>query len=170
MVWNNSVMSEWHLSRATAIGCCQFGPIWIFEQKNGAYGLCRIGWGYNGADIYFSWPYVIFSIIWNTSELSELHLSCATAIFVVDCCQFGPNRIFGLKIELIACTDLVGGTTEHSCTFPDLIWYYQWYETLPECLYYTLAVPQPCLLLIAANLAPAGCLGWKWSLWTVQTW
>ena len=26
------------------------------------------------------------------------------------------------------------------------------------------------MLLIAANLALAGCLGWKWSLWPVPTW
>ena len=28
---------------------------------------------------------------------------------------------FGLKMELMACADLVGGTTEQSCIFPDLI-------------------------------------------------
>ena len=49
-----------------------------------------------------------------------LHFSCATAIFVVDCCQFGPSWIFGLKMELMVCTDLVGGTTEQSCLFPEL--------------------------------------------------
>ena len=31
-------------------------------------------------------------------------------------------------------------------------------------------MPQPFLLLIAANLALAGFLGWKWSLWPVLTW
>ena len=40
---------------------------------------------------------------------------------VVDCCQFGPSWIFGLKTELMACADLVGGTTEQGCLFPDLI-------------------------------------------------
>ena len=59
-------------------------------------------------------------MILNTSKLSALYLSRATAIFVVDCCQFGPSWIFGLKMELIACADLVGSTTEHSCLFPDL--------------------------------------------------
>ena len=34
----------------------------------------------------------------------------------------------------------------------------------------TSAVPQPFLLLIAANLAQTGFLGWKWSLWSVPTW
>ena len=39
-----------------------------------------------------------------------------------------------------------------------------------NCLHYTSAVPQPFLLLIAANLALAGFLGWNWSLWPVPTW
>ena len=39
-----------------------------------------------------------------------------------------------------------------------------------NCLHYTSAVPQPFLLLIAANLALAGCLVWKWSLWPVPAW
>ena len=53
--------------------------------------------------------------------MSALHLSRATAIFVVDWCQFGPSCIFGLKMELMACADLVGVTTEQSCIFPELI-------------------------------------------------
>ena len=32
-----------------------------------------------------------------------------------------------------------------------------------NCMHHTSAVPQPFLLMIAANLAQAGCLGWKWS-------
>ena len=39
-----------------------------------------------------------------------------------------------------------------------------------NCLHHTSAVPQPFLLLIAANLALAGFLGWKWSLWPVPAW
>ena len=50
--------------------------------------------------------------------MSTLHLSRATFIFVVDCCEFGPNWIFGLKIELMACADLVGGTMEQICLVP----------------------------------------------------
>ena len=50
-----------------------------------------------------------------------IHLSCATAIFFLDCCQFGPNWIFGLKMEVMVCAGLVGGTTEQSCLFPGLI-------------------------------------------------
>ena len=39
-----------------------------------------------------------------------------------------------------------------------------------NCLHYTSAVPQPFLLLIAANLALAGFLGLKWCLWPVPAW
>ena len=53
--------------------------------------------------------------------MSALQLNRATAIFVVDCCQFGPNWMFELKIELMDCTDLVGSTTGKRCLFPDLI-------------------------------------------------
>ena len=109
-------------------------------------------------------------MIWNTDELSASHLIRATAIFVVDCCQFGPSWIFGLKMELMACASLVGSTTEQSCIFTDIIWYYQWYETLPNCLHYTSAMPKPFLLFVAANLAITGFLGWKWSLWPVPAW
>ena len=31
--------------------------------ENGAYGLCRLGWRYNGAKLSFSSPYMIVSII-----------------------------------------------------------------------------------------------------------
>ena len=54
-------------------------------------------------------------------KLYVLLLSPGTAIFVVDCCQFGPSWIFGLKLELMACADLVGDTTEQICIFNDLI-------------------------------------------------
>ena len=64
-------------------------------------------------------------MIWNTSAISALHLSPATAILFVDCCQFGPSWIFGLKTELMACAGLVGGTTEHSYLFPEIICKYQ---------------------------------------------
>ena len=99
--------------------------------------------------------------------MSVLHLGPATAIFVVGCCQYGPSWIFGLNMELMACAIFVGGTTEQSCLFPYLICSYQWYQTILNFLHYTSAVPQPFLLLIAANLALAGFLGWTWSLWPV---
>ena len=53
--------------------------------------------------------------------MSPLHLSGATAIFVVDYYKFGPSWIFGLKMELMASADLVGGTTEQISIFPDVI-------------------------------------------------
>ena len=53
--------------------------------------------------------------------MSASHLSRATAIFVVDGCQFGPSWIFGLKMELVACAGLVDGKTEQICLFTDLI-------------------------------------------------
>ena len=49
-------------------------------------------------------------MIQNTSELYESHLSRATAIFVVDGCQFGPSWMFGLKMDLMVCVGLIGGT------------------------------------------------------------
>ena len=39
-----------------------------------------------------------------------------------------------------------------------------------NCLHYTSAMPQPFLLLIAANLAVTYGLGWKWSFWPVPDW
>ena len=93
-----------------------------FWAENGAYGLCGLGLRYNGAKLYFSWSYMILSMILNTSKLSALQLRHVTAIFVVDWCQFDPSWMFGLKTELIPCADLVGGTTEQSCLLPDLIW------------------------------------------------
>ena len=109
-------------------------------------------------------------MIWNTSELSASHLSPATAIFGVDYCQFGPSLIFGLKMELMACSDLVGGITEKSCIFPDLTCNYQWYELLLNYMHHTSTVPQPFLLLMAANLALPWFLGWQLSLWPVPAW
>ena len=60
-------------------------------------------------------------MILNTYEISALHLSRAIVILVVDGCQFGINWMFGMKMELMACASLVGGTTEQICLFPDLI-------------------------------------------------
>ena len=54
-------------------------------------------------------------------KLSVLHLSPATAVFLVYYCQFGPSWFFGLKMEHMACAGLVGGTTEKSCIFSDFI-------------------------------------------------
>ena len=82
---------------------CRLLPIWpklVVWAENGAYGLCRLGWWYNEAKLSFSWPNMLLSMIWNTSELSALHLSRAIVVLVVDCCQFDPNCMFGLKWSL----------------------------------------------------------------------
>ena len=55
-------------------------------------------------------------------RMNSSNLSRARVIFVVDCCQFGPCWMFGLKMELMVCANLVGGTTEQICIFPDIIW------------------------------------------------
>ena len=76
--------------------CCWFLPIWPKMDvwaENGAYGMCRLGWRYNGVKLSFPWNYILLSMIWNTSELSALHLRRVTAIFIVDCCQFSPSWI-----------------------------------------------------------------------------
>ena len=135
MIWNTSKISALHLSPATAIsvvGCCQFGLSWMFGLKMELMTCAGLVGGTTDQSYLSYWPYMIVSMIWNTSEISTLHLSRATAIFVVDCCQFFPSWIFRLKIELMACDDLVGGTTEQSCLFPGLIWKYQWYSILPK--------------------------------------
>ena len=62
--------------------------------------------------------------------MSASYLSRATAIFVVDCCQFGPSWILRLKMELMAWADLVDGTY-------DIINYMKHFQTV--CI-----TPQPC--------------------------
>ena len=121
MIWNTSELSELHLSGATAIfvvDYCQFGPSWIFGLKMELTACADLVGGTTDQSCNFFWTYIILSMIWNTSELFPSQLSLDTAIFVVDCCQFGPNWMFGLKMELSAFADLVGGTTECSYHFP----------------------------------------------------
>ena len=91
--------------------------------------------------------------------MSALHLSRATAIFVVDCCQFGPSWMFGLKMEHMACAGLVGGTTSKDVYFLNLYHSINVMKYFRNCLHHTSALPQPFLLLIAANLALARFLG-----------
>ena len=81
-----------------------------------------------------------------------------------------PSWVFGLKMKFMACASLVGSIMKQRYLFPNLIWYYQLYEILMNCLNYTSAVAQPFLLLIAANW-PHGenegyglCrLGWRYN-------
>ena len=114
MIWNTSETFSIPPQPCHSHFSCWFLLIWPklnFWAENGAYGLCGLGWRYNGAKLFFSWPYIIVSMIINTYELSPSNLSRATAIFVVDWCQFGPSWMFGLKMELMVCAGLVGGTT-----------------------------------------------------------
>ena len=98
-------------------------------------------------------------MILDNYELSALHLSRSTAIFVVDCCQFGPSWMFGLKMELTAPANVVSGTTE-KFLFPLTLYVsINDMKYFRNCLHHTSPVPQPFLLLIAANLAQAGFLG-----------
>ena len=100
--------------------CCWLLSIWLklnFWAENEAYGLCRLGWRYNGAKLYFYWPCMIASLIWNIYELSALHLRPVTAFCFVVCCQISFSWMIGLEMGLMACADLVGGTTKQSC-FP----------------------------------------------------
>ena len=83
--------------------CCwllPISPMLDFSAENWAYGMCGLGWWYNGANMSLSWSYMIASMILNTYELSQSHLSRATPIYVVDCCQFGPSWILGWKWSL----------------------------------------------------------------------
>ena len=92
-----------YLSRATAIvvvDWCQFGPSWIFWAENGSYYLCRLGWRYNGAKLSFSWPYMIVSMIWNTSKLSPSQLSRATAILLLIGANLALTGYLGRKLSL----------------------------------------------------------------------
>ena len=110
----------------------------------------------NGAKLYFYWPYMIVSMIWNTYKILALHLNRATAIFVVDWCQFGPSWIFGLKMELMSCAGLVGGRTLKSWIFLTSYDSTNDMKYFRNCLHHTSPVIQPFLLLIGANLTQAG--------------
>ena len=140
MIWNTSEISALHLSRATAIlfvDCCQLS---------------------------FPWPYMIVSMIWNTSEISALHLSRATAILVVDCCQFGPSWSFGLNLFLVVCAGLVGVITEQICLIPELIWYYQWYETLAKLSPSHLSRATAIFVVDCCQFGPSWIFGLKMEL------
>ena len=71
--------------------------------------------------VFFPTSYDIINDMKNSITVCITPKPCHNFIFGVDCCQFGPNWMFGLKMELMACADLVGSTTEQSCIFPDLI-------------------------------------------------
>ena len=118
MIWKTTKLSTLHLSRAKAIflfDCCQFRPSWMFGLKMEFTSCADLVGGTTLQICIFSWPNMIESMIWNTFKLSALHLSCATAVFVVDLCQFFPSWLFVLKIEVMSCAELVGSTMLQSC-------------------------------------------------------
>ena len=143
MIWNTSKTVSITPQPCHSHLSCRLMPIWPkldFWAENGAYGLCQLGWRYNGAKVYFYWPYIIESMIWNTYENVSITLLPCHSHFVVDWCQFGPSWSFGLKMELLAYAGLVGGTTEQIYIF----------LTLYECINYmkyfwnVSITPQPC--------------------------
>ena len=91
--------------------------------------------------------------------MSASHLSRAIAILVVDCCQFSPSWMLELKMELMVCAGLIGGTMDKYVFFLTLYDCIKYMKYFRNCLHHTSAVPQPFLLLIAANLALDGFLG-----------
>ena len=126
MIWTTFKLYALHLSRATSIfvvDCCQFDTSWMFQLKMKLMACAGLVASTTKQSCIFSWPYMIVSMIWNTFKLSVLHLSHATSIFLVYCCQFGPSWMFGMRMELMACADFVGGKTEQICIFswPDII-------------------------------------------------
>ena len=96
--------------------------------------------------------------------MSALHLSRATAIFVVDCCQFGPSWIFGLKMELMTYAGLIGGFTEQICLFPDITCYYQLYEILPKLSPSHLSPVTAILVVDSCQFGPSWIFGLKMDL------
>ena len=91
--------------------------------------------------------------------MSASHLSRATAIFVVDCCQFGPTWMFGLKMELRPVTAWLVVQWIKAVFFMTIYDSIDDMKYFQNCLHHTSAMPQPFLLLIAANLALAEFLG-----------
>ena len=78
--------------------CCCLLPIWPkfnFRAENGAYGLCRLGWQYNRANMYFSWPYMILSMIWKPLNCLH-HISAVPQPFLLLMHVWAENGAYGL--------------------------------------------------------------------------
>ena len=124
-------MSTLHLRRTTAIfvvDCCQFGRSCIFGLKIGAYGLCRLGWWYNGAKLYFYLPYMIVSMIWNTSKnFSITPQPCHSHFLLLIDVNLALAVFLGWKLALMASA---GGTTEQRCILMTL------YECINDMKYF----------------------------------
>ena len=85
---------------------CWLLPIWPkldFWAENGAYGLCRLGWRYNGAKLSFYLNYMIVSMIWNTSDTVSItpppchsHFSCWLLPILPKLDFWAENGAYGL--------------------------------------------------------------------------
>ena len=70
---------------------------------------------------------VFFLILYDSiNDMKHFLTVCITpqpchSHFVVVCCKFGINCLFGLKMELMAYADLVDGTMLQRLLFTDLI-------------------------------------------------
>ena len=172
MIWNTSETVSITYQPCHSQFCCWLLPIWPLLgvlAENGAYVLCRLGWRYDRAKLSFSWPYMIISMIWNKSELSVSHLSRTTAFLLLIAANLAQAGFMGWKLSL----------------WPDLTWLalqlskavffltlYHSINDMKHCWTFCIT-SQPChnqfCFLMADNLALAGFLGWKWSLWPLLT-
>ena len=102
-----------------------------------------------------------------TPQLCHSH---ATAIFFLDCCQFVPSSMFVLKMELMACANLVRGTKEKSYIFsrPYMTVSMIWHNS--DLSASNLSCATAIFVIDCCKLALAGFLGWNLSLWPVPTW
>ena len=105
-----------------------------------------------------------FTLFDNINDVTKLRPVCITPLWWYShfCCWFltnwtSPNFWEGNSAYGLWRLGLWYNIEK--LVFSGLILYYQWYETLLNCINYTSAVTQPFLLLIAANLGVAGCLG-----------
>ena len=110
---------------------------------------------------------MIVSIIWNPSEIVCITPQPCHSHF---CCWLLPIWLkmdSWAEMELMACAGLVGGKTEQSCIFPDLICQYQWYETLPKLSALHLSRATAVFVVDCCQFGPSWIFGLKWSLWSV---
>ena len=138
-----SKFSALHLSRVTVIfvvSWCQFGPRCIFGLKIGAYGLCRLGWCYNRANLSFPWPYIIVSMIWNTYEMFALQLTRATAFYLLIAANLTQAGFLGWKWSLWPIPDWLKVQRSKAVFFLTL------YDIINDMKYFwnVCIAPQPC--------------------------
>ena len=123
--WSLLFVPTWlEVQRSKAIlflNCCQFGARSLFGMK---WSLWPVP---TSLEVQQSKPVFFLTLYYSINYKKHFINVCITpqpchSHFYVDCCQFCPRCMFRMKMELMACTDLVGGTTEQTCLFPNLIW------------------------------------------------